>query len=267
MSKEIPLNEIKKIEFDILQFIKDVCEENELRYYLAYGTLLGAVRHKGFIPWDDDIDIHMPRKDYEQFIRIVSGQDFSNYRILSCNTNSDYYYPFAKVVDKRTVLIENEVKSIEGMGAWVDIFPLDGVPQSYKWFIKRLWCIVRFRVLTVKTSLPDDVTPILKPFIYVIWQSAKRLNSNKISRYINKVAMKYDFDTSQHVASSVSSAGVGGVFEKRIFEPSFKVEFEGELFDAPSNVDVYLKQNYGNYMKLPPKEKQITHHSYKIYWK
>ena len=104
--KELSLEEIKSIELDILKYVKKVCEENNLRYFLCGGTLLGAVRHKGFIPWDDDIDIALPRDDYLKLIKILD--DGHRYRSLSVYNNEDYYYPFAKIVDTNTILIEND---------------------------------------------------------------------------------------------------------------------------------------------------------------
>ena len=124
---KIGLDEIKKIELDILIYIDSLCKQNHLRYFLCGGTLLGAIRHKGFIPWDDDIDISMPRPDYDKLISLIGSN--SSYMVLT-PANCDFYYNFAKVVDTRTTLCEIDNTPIKNMGVYIDIFPLEGMPDN-----------------------------------------------------------------------------------------------------------------------------------------
>ena len=127
----LTLTEIKQVELGILDYIVDICNKYNLIYYLSYGTLIGAIRHKGFIPWDDDIDISMPRDDYEKFLKITSsGQINSKYKCLVPLVDG-YYYEFAKVIDTSTIVEDVSVQSTEN-GVWVDIFPLDGLKKSDK---------------------------------------------------------------------------------------------------------------------------------------
>ena len=125
--REIQFEEMKKIELNILIYFTEVCEENNLRYYLGGGTLLGAVRHKGFIPWDDDIDVMMPRPDFQKLLSLSINNE--NYNIIKPGT-AGYYYNFAKLVDTRTILEEKGIKRIDGLGVYIDIFPLDGMPET-----------------------------------------------------------------------------------------------------------------------------------------
>ena len=118
--KQLTGEEVKQVELGILDYINSICKEHKIEYFLDYGTLLGAIRHKGFIPWDDDIDICMTRKNYERFVSVFSKDDKSNYKLLSMETSSSYYYEFGKVVDTRTVLNETETIELPGMGIWVD---------------------------------------------------------------------------------------------------------------------------------------------------
>ena len=122
--QKLNLEEIQKIELDILIYLDKICKENNIKYYLSSGTLLGAIKYKGFIPWDDDIDVVLFRSDYLKLIDVL-GKNDEKYKILSIYNTEDYYYPFAKLVDTRTVLIENS-KKIKDMGVYIDIFPIDG---------------------------------------------------------------------------------------------------------------------------------------------
>ena len=122
--KQIPADVIKEIELSILDYIDDVCKTNHIKYYLAYGTLLGAIRHKGFIPWDDDIDIYLLRDDYMKFVKIVNEQRNDRYEILSIYNDDSYNYEFAKVIDKRTALNASNFIINKKEGVWVDVFPL-----------------------------------------------------------------------------------------------------------------------------------------------
>lgn len=264
MIRVIGFDEIKKIELDILIYIRMLCEENNLRYYLAYGTLLGAIRHKGFIPWDDDIDIYMPRNDYEQFIQLCKQQK-GNYDVISCDYDKEYYYEFAKVVDNRTKLQEYGIKPIQDLGVYVDIFPLDGLPRKYKLHIKILWVLVKLRALSTYVKIPVKNTRY-RSVLQLICMFLRKMNSVRIARLINKIARKYNYDSARYVACAVSSAGIAGVFEKTLFENKVKVAFENEMFDAPGSWEDYLHKSYGDFMQLPPLEKQTTHHFFDAYW-
>ena len=129
--RRITDEEYKQIVLDILLRIDHLCKHNNLRYMISYGTLLGAVRHQGFIPWDDDIDIVMPRKDYDLLCKVVNKSD-CNLRFLCPETSEDTIYPYGKICDIRTKLKESNFIEVEGYGAYVDVFPLDYLPDSDK---------------------------------------------------------------------------------------------------------------------------------------
>ena len=133
--KKLEIEEIKHIEVDILKHVVKICNRHKLRYFLAYGTLLGAVRHQGFIPWDDDIDICMPRPDYDKFIEIWQKEktlnESLNFGLLFPSPGNNYFYEFAKVTATDTVCEVNlPILDIKGLGIWIDIFPLDGMPTK-----------------------------------------------------------------------------------------------------------------------------------------
>lgn len=271
--KEIALEETKKITFDILVNVAEFCEKNDIRYYLYYGTLLGAIRHKGFIPWDDDIDIIMPRPDYIKFNQLYPMQNTCSYYVLSSiMINPKHQYTFAKVFDTRTDKIEDGLiykeDSIHGID--IDIFTLDGVPediQRCKQFKKsQAKLFLAFQL----SRLPfQRAKSIIKTIInYAVTVVCHIIGTANFIRKINKRSMKYDFDSSEFIGSSTEYYEENKErFKKNEFIKPIKVEFEGKQFNAPSNFDELLAIFYGDYMQLPPKEEQITHHRYKAFWK
>ncbi len=264
---EISFEESKKIELDILFAVADFCEKEHLQYFLAYGTLIGAVRHKGFIPWDDDIDINMPRADYQYLIENYNKKNpESPYRVIA-PTDAVSLHPFVKVVDIRTIKIEKSVGYKDGfLGIDIDIFPLDGQPDSEaefkKWYKKlyrhykhHLYC-----VLDPKATLTRRlVLPVIKFFVG---------GKNACLRRAEKLQQPYPFSQSKFIgAIECIYNSAKNRFEKDWFSTSVELEFEGHLLKAPVGYDAILRKLYGDYMKLPPIEQQITHHSNKMYWK
>ena len=264
--REISLEESKKIELDILLDIAKFCEEHGLRYYLAYGTLIGAIRHKGFIPWDDDIDINMPRADYNEFLRTYN-QEGKIYRVIDPR-DKNARHPFAKVIDTRTVKIEPMIEYNEPLGIDVDIFPLDGMPENddqynrwydrlYKLYKKHTYCILtpnskswwqnlklRIRKIGVpknKDVILDKTEALHKPYPY------------EKSTYIGAIACQWSWR--------------GDRTKKDAYESAVDVDFEGLRFKAPVGYDTVLRNIYGDYMQLPPEEKRVTHHTNNTYWK
>ena len=205
--RQITLQEIKDIQLDILKDVDSFCEKNNIRYYLAGGTLLGAIRHKGFIPWDDDIDIIMPRPDYIKFIQGYENECDKNYKLTSIDNNKQHLYTFAKIFDMRTLKIEDSIsynnKNMDGIG--IDIFPMDGLPQniesSNKLFAKqKKW----FRLYSLSVHKFMWSKNIFKSFIKCVVQIPFKVIGHKwFIHIINKNSMKYDFEKSEFIAVSV----------------------------------------------------------------
>ena len=130
--KEISLEEQRDIQKELLKELKEICDNNNIIYFLGGGTLLGAIRHKGYIPWDDDVDVMMPRKDYEILLEIFDDNCKENHKILTYINTEDYYYSFAKIVDTNTILHEGKLRTIKEMGIYIDIFPIDFLPDDKK---------------------------------------------------------------------------------------------------------------------------------------
>ena len=243
-----------------LEAIDAVCREHGLRYYLWAGTMLGAVRHKGFIPWDDDMDICMPRPDYEQLISHWREWLPQPYEVIAPETDPTYPYPFAKIEDASTTVLERpDFKFLEGV--YIDVFPIDGAPtdeQKRKSHFKhyKFWrhlLFLRGRDPFKHGKGPRSWFPWLLHKVY----SLEDLQ-NKVKSYMTK----YPYDASDYVCDY--DDGLRGVIEKRILGTPQVYPFEDKQFLGVEHYDEYLSNKYGDYMQLPPKEKQIQHHFFRL---
>ncbi len=265
--KLLDIDEIKKIELDILLNVADFCEEHKLEYFLANGTLIGAVRHQGFIPWDDDIDIYIPRKDYQEFLRSYNkGTKSKNYSVV-CPYEKKAKHSIAKVIDSRTVKIEPGFSyDNDYLGVDIDIFPLDGQPtgeEDFKTWFKDLIRIYWLFYFAAGSSKTGSYKHKIACFLTKLITSKKKLLDKA-----GRLHRKYPYETSEYVGAVEGYFNkVGDRFKKQCFEESIVLKFEGHDFKAPIGYDDVLKSQYGDYMKLPPPEERVTHHINKMYWK
>lgn len=254
--KAITLQEIHQLQLHMLDCIHEYCIANNLRYSLGGGTLLGAIRHKGSIPWDDDVDIMMPRPDYERFLKGFYGK--YEHCVLWDYTH-DKHYPnlFAKVYDDRTILKESGLT----YGVYIDVFPIDGLPaeenaKAYFEEKSRLsWklCVLgrSWWGMPWKCKLWWFVTPPL----------------NTVMQRCNRFLRAYDFETAECTGCAVGKYGIKELMGKETFKHYINVEFEGRSYSAIADYDAYLVKHYGDYMQLPPENKRRTHHRYECWWK
>ena len=266
--KQINIDERKQIQLQILDAVSSFCEDRGIRYSLACGTLLGAVRHGGYIPWDDDIDIYMLREDYKRFEEEFPTTYKGRYKFGSIGRDENWTCLFGKVWDDRTMMVELRQKTSE-MGVNIDVFPIDEVPDDNrtfeewnKWRKKKIIDIRRSSFHFSKDfSLWQN---ILIPFIklrYIFFDNKKAL------RKLNREIQKFNGIGSNMVYES--SCGVNGErpFLKGVFENIVDTSFEDRKYKAFANYDEYLTQTYGDYMTLPPVEKRVAHHMETSYWK
>lgn len=257
--KKLELSEIKQIELNILLCFRQFCEENHLRFSLAGGTLLGAIRHHGFIPWDDDIDVCMPRPDYEKLLKLFKGNE--RYKLVS-NELGNCSIPFAKMLDMNTQ-IDSKYADQEGINhLWIDIFPVDGLPENmveveqvYKNcnFYRTIFMLNDAKLGEGTTTARKYAKYILKP-LAVIYGKGRSIHK------IESIAERCPYETSNYVGIITWGLyGAGERMPKNEFEKFVEVEFEGEKFPAFSCWDSYLHGLYHDYMKLPPIEKRKTH--------
>lgn len=265
----ISLNEMKKIELNMLIYLDKICDKNNINYSLAGGTLLGAVRHKGFIPWDDDIDVFMTRSNYIKFIDLFRKEKNKDYLLLNTNIKKDYYYAFSKIVDTRTMMVETNVKKIKDLGVYIDLFPIDNIPDDLserKAFFKK---INKYRkILDLTCNINHKNKNKLNLFLRnIIYYCSNSNVSNYYARKIDFLCQKYNEKNTKEQATIVGSYGEKEIMKKSVYNKYERIEFENHYFQSIRDYDSYLKSIYGDYMKLPPKEKRISHHSYIAKWK
>jgi len=274
MRKQLEIDDIKKFSFEVLCEIRRICEEHEISYSLTGGTLIGAVRHKGFIPWDDDIDIMMPRPDYDRFISVVKASTYKNLRLLSAEINGDAYpYPFAKACHPDTELYEKDMQ--QGgvtLGVYVDIFPVDGIGMTYRSAKIRCMLFQIFHGLKVTSNWESYRRSNLRkwyyePFRFVCYLISKMIPRRWLDHWIDRFMRRKEFQKSVYAGRLVGDFGSREIALRKLFEEKTMLEFEGERFSAVADYDTFLTNLYGDYMKLPPKEKQVSHHHYEAYLK
>lgn len=262
MKRNIEVEELKQIQLDILNFVDVFCKKNNLRYFLAYGTLLGAVRHKGYIPWDDDIDILMFREDYEKFVMTFKD---SRYKVFATEVNPKYPYPFAKVGDTKTYF-EEEIKDVIDTGVNIDVFPLDYLPEDKvqsitkrRNILQKIWIAKRLPRLKRRGFLKNAVLAISQSLLAVfpVRFIVKKMEDN---------AQKYNLKESS-VCGNIAYGYDPDVYPSSDFKEVIELPFEQYMFPCPKEYDNVLTVMYGDYMKLPPKEKQVSHHHFIAYWK
>lgn len=257
----IGIDELKKIQKEILDEVVKFCEENNIRYFLAYGTMLGAIRHKGYIPWDDDIDIHMPRPDYEKFIELYNKKSDSDYQIVTHELDRRYEVPFAKIFRKGTIVNEFFYKQ-SVFGVYVDIFPLDGIKSKWQAYI----CGQCIRFMYIKTMIfCNRQTLARKARLFITKMILLPFSSHFILKTMRRIATRHNYEESKQVCSFGSRTAMKEILPREVFDNYITVSFEGSEYRAPEGYDKYLKQKYGNYMQLPPKEKQVSSHDSQAY--
>lgn len=262
--QELTVDEIKRIEVDILDFVTDVAKRNNIRCFLDGGTLLGAVRHNGFIPWDDDIDVIVPRKDYKRFLDCIKNTQ-SQYKVLSMYDNDDYFYPFAKVIDSTTELIEFNVPRISGYGIYIDIFPLDNIPPNAKEMKAFHRKIERFRWISSRSLRKQSGNYSLSLRNIVILYFADLYGWKKANRKINALCESTADMKTQYACDIVAARKPHFVAPAECFAEETELIFEGKHYIAPKGYDSYLSALYGNYMELPPVEQRVSNHNFRAW--
>lgn len=271
MSNNLEL--IWKSELETLDVIFDICEKLDLRCYLAYGTLIGAVRHRGFIPWDDDVDLVMPRTDYDIFIKKAT-EFLPKHLVLN-------HYQISNAKDASSTLkVENtECRILRTYGnveswanAWVDIWPTDGVPNGrIQFFFFKIGtlirlCLCRLCDIEVKGVNAEEKTIIENIIIIVnrILRLGKYMNRKKRYIKLENYLRKHEYDACERTIMIMGDERFEATMQKKWYGTPIPIVFEGKKYPAPADSDLVLRQIFGDYMKLPPVEKQVCKHLVKV---
>ena len=266
--KELSLRDIQSVSLNILKYAHELCEKNEIRYWLIYGTLLGAVRHKGFIPWDDDIDIAMTRDDYNLFLEVLkqdAKKENNPFYLDHFTTSVDYPYYILRICDSRYKLVFENTKHISGI--FIDVYPFDdtGINVRY-WknrlkktqFLKKLMLLSTYRHWLYGDSVFHKILNLPLMFYSRIMG---------IAFFMERIDYKSKIfnGTNSGYIGLTAWADVPRIYQKELFDNLILAKFEDLDVYIPVEYDKILRSVYGDYMKLPVKEEQVPHHNYKAY--
>ena len=261
--KPIPLSELKRLQLSILDDIDGFCSQNGIRYYLAHGTLLGAIRHDGYIPWDDDIDIWMPRPDYDRFMGSFKSERAPWLRPIDFKHDPAYRLPFGKVHDIRTVMDE-ELYDENGYGVFVDIFPLDGFSGTHQInkgrFLRTLLNVKRSRWSPARSFAKNIAMSVARLLLF--W-----LSVGAVLRKLDSNAREKPYDGAESVIVATIVDIDKAVFPAAAFSSSSRHVFEGRFLPVPIDWDAILRALFGDYMTPPPPDKRTSTHLSTAYWR
>lgn len=269
--RELTVDEVKARELAIMCKVRDFCDERGLTYYLSYGSLIGAVRHKGFIPWDDDVDLIMFRPDYDIFMREFNQNRTDTLEAWDVSNNPKYYHNMGKVVDVSTVLIEKNNNLGDQIGVYIDIFAFDYLPEDEAERTKVLRHLQRLRnyYRRINEDVSEQKNPVKRLALRASKLALKLLPGNLIARKMNDVAFAATRGERTSICGELTSYSCRerSVFQTAWFDETIRLPFEGELFTAPREYNTILRFFYGDYMQLPPEEKRHLEHGFTVFEK
>lgn len=264
------IEELKTIQLDVLLAFHQFCIDNNLKYSLAAGSLIGAVRHKGFIPWDDDIDVYMLREDYDKLNSIFPSNYKSMYEFVSMKRDCNWHRAYGVLFNKRTIKREFIIDPYSDMGIGIDIFPIDDVPDKFsEWkrynklriFLRDIFTMKNLVVSNTRSIWKNTLIILSKVFLFPITYKFLAKIMNKYSQIHNGKGFLHVYENCLGVYN------VKSPWLKKSFDNVIDAEFEGHKVKIMEGYDDYLSCVYGDYMQLPPEEKRITHHAFEAYWK
>ena len=262
--KKLDIDEIKEVELGVMDYIHNICREKGINYSLAYGSLLGAVRHRGFIPWDDDLDIALKRDQYDQLYQAILDDNNSIYKVVSWENDSRYPYPFYRVYDSRTVYENNYIQNDIELGICVDVFPFD----DYKDVNKEITKLDMYRRLSVYTlygirNKETGIKNIIRYLMLVVFRLTRVKTWNKKLNDCSRVSVN-----SEYIDYLMESKKYSTKLDAKALDEVVEYKFEDRVYNIPKDYDYILTTIYGSdYMEIPPLEKRIQHDDFVAYIK
>ena len=249
---------------DMAKYIDQLCLENNIRYSMMFGTLLGAVRHQGFIPWDDDIDLAFPRSEYDKLKNIFKNNKNDRYIFIDNLNDPKYISPWAKIIDTKTYIVENKKRQSDNYGIFIDIFPYDRLPSRFikvDYYKKKIFNQL-FNGLRQPHQSGINVKNLLKN---IRGKIALFLGKKWISEKYDRLCRKNNIGNNDKIVSA-NIADYNGAIDLRDFNKISRMKFENITLNSFKGYDRILKKKYGNYMQLPPIKQRATH-EIDAYWK
>ncbi len=267
MENESALQRLQHIELDMFKEIVKICDRHGLTYYLSAGTFLGAVRHKGFIPWDDDMDMRMPRPDYEKLIRYLPKELPEPYIVRHFIHDHTVHRYFARVENTKVKLKRTHTVNEQITNAWIDIFPLDGMPDN-RILAKLRKIHLLYRKMWMQISVFDEIVDVKKKrpwqervivFLATHTPIQKMVSWEKCWKKLDRALKAYPLSKSRYYMNFMSAYKFKDIIPKSIYGKGAMYPFEDTSFNGPEDYDGFLKILYGDYMKLPPVETRDKH--------
>lgn len=258
---------VQDLTINALNVFTNYCEKHKLRYSFTGGALIGVLRHKGFIPWDDDIDLGLPRKDFDKLHELLKSDMPKGYGICNRYTDPDWHFAMSQFVDLESEIEINLAEQPRMAHIWIDVFPIDGLPDNklLRWIRVKRILIKRYMVQIAHISTQVDSHRDRPIYEKIILGFCKRIpvgkffDTNKILNSMETLLRKSDFDTSEWCGNMLGRYREREVVRKEWFGIPQKAIFENESVYIPQNSDAILKNLYGDYMKLPPEKDRIAH--------
>lgn len=262
--KEVTFEESRKIQLDILIYFDEWCKQHNLHYSLGEGTLIGAIRHKGFIPWDDDIDLLMPREDFDKFVDTYNGK----YRLISLHTEKKWKSCYIRLTDERTsVKWINPNHNYHGL--WISILPIDNYPDNpNEWIAKKKQIQKYLKMGWIKDSYWRKDASFARNLIkWPLKILLLPISLNHIGYCLQEIITSFNKEETKNKGQMSCVWHDPWVFDAGLITEFVEVDFERHKFPALKGYDAYLKGQYGDYMQLPPENQRVPKHNYTVYWK
>lgn len=268
---------LHRLQEEILSILDDfirICEDYHLEYFGIAGTGIGAIRHHGFIPWDDDIDIAMPRKDFEKLIKIVEKKMSDRYLILNAKKDPNYPLMTTRLVKRGTVFVEEVMKDVDcPFGIFLDLYVLDNVADNPVLYQLQSWTAWFWSKLLILRSIPRPTLQQRGLKAGLIWtvcglvhngMKLLRISPEWLRDCCEAECRRYNKKKTNRMAFLPDTSPYWNVVDKRYYHPLKQLDFEGRRMNFPGNIEEMLTRMYGDYMQLPPEEKRKTHYPYRL---
>lgn len=265
--QKIDLNELRQLQLQILDEVVSFCEKHNIKYFLMAGTLLGAVRHQGYIPWDDDIDIGMLREDYNRFIKLYNSQKNDKYYLYGYEVNKKFYFPFIKCCLHGTLLNEDYLQNHK-FGVNIDIFPIDTISSSQIHDIVKQ--INHIRWLHYLRNTSDPLREYYKGFRlfrkYLLFKILSYIPASSELKKLYAILEQQVQIGGDKKGNFVWGYGEREMVNPEVFDKMILVPFEGKMYSIPEKYDEWLTAVFGDYMQLPPVEQRVSHHNFQAFY-